>query len=108
MMSDNPLAALNRSRIALLTTYKRDGTAVSTPVSIVVERDGAVAYIRTYSHAGKAKRLRRNPPCWPRPRHFAASPSTRQSVVWRNSWKGTPPPGHRAGSPDTRPPLRAW
>ena len=55
---DNRLDALTRSKIALLTTYKRDGTAVSTPVSVVV--DGEVAYIRTYSHTGKAKRLRRN------------------------------------------------
>lgn len=57
-MPDNSLHALSRRKIALLTTYKRDGTAVSTPVSIVV--DGDVAYIRTYSHTGKAKRLRRN------------------------------------------------
>lgn len=57
-MPDNKLHALSRRKIALLTTYKRDGTAVSTPVSIVVEGD--VAYIRTYSHTGKAKRLRRN------------------------------------------------
>ncbi len=59
-MTENALQALRRSKIALLTTYKRDGTAVSTPVSIVVDRDAEVAYLRTYSHTGKAKRLRRN------------------------------------------------
>ena len=60
-MTDNALCALSRRKIALLTTYRRDGTAISTPVSIVVDRDADVAYLRTYSHTGKAKRLRRNP-----------------------------------------------
>jgi PPOX class probable F420-dependent enzyme len=46
-------------RTALLTTYKRDGTAVSTPVTIAV--DGAHAYIRTWDSAWKAKRMRNNP-----------------------------------------------
>jgi hypothetical protein len=73
-MSDNPLHALNRSKIALLTTYKRDGTAVSTPVSVVVDRDGTVAYIRTYSHTGKAKRLRRNPAVLAAPATFRGKP----------------------------------
>src|SRR5688500_10383631 len=39
----------------LLTTYRRDGTPVATPVNIVV--DGARAYFRTYDRSGKAKRL---------------------------------------------------
>ena len=43
----------------LLTTYKRDGTPVGTPVHLVVE-DGR-AYFRTYDHAWKFKRLMRNP-----------------------------------------------
>ena len=43
----------------LLTTYRRDGTPVGTPVNIAV--DGDRAYIRTYDRAGKAKRLRNNP-----------------------------------------------
>ena len=43
----------------LLTTYRRDGTPVGTPVNIAV--DGDHAYIRTYDRAGKAKRLRHNP-----------------------------------------------
>ncbi len=46
-------------RTALLTTYKRDGTAVSTPVTIAVDADHA--YIRTWDGAGKAKRMRNNP-----------------------------------------------
>lgn len=68
----NALHALNRSKIALLTTYKRDGTAVSTPVSIVV--DGEVAYMRTYSHTGKAKRLRRNNTLLAAPATFRGRP----------------------------------
>jgi hypothetical protein len=39
-----------------LTTYRRDGTAVSTPVNIAVDRDRA--YVRSYEHAGKIKRIR--------------------------------------------------
>ena len=46
-------------RTALLTTYKRDGTAVATPVTIAV--DGERAYVRTWDSAWKAKRMRNNP-----------------------------------------------
>src|SRR3954469_15472986 len=48
-----------RRRTALLTTYKRDGTAVPTPVTIAV--DGDRAYVRTWDSAWKAKRMRNNP-----------------------------------------------
>jgi PPOX class probable F420-dependent enzyme len=48
-----------RQRTIRLTTYRRDGTPVATPVNIAV--DGNRAYIRTYDRAGKAKRLRNNP-----------------------------------------------
>ncbi len=43
---------------ALLTTFRRDGTPVGTPVSIVVEGDHA--YFRTWSTSGKMKRIRNN------------------------------------------------
>ena len=46
-------------RTALLTTYKRDGTAVPTPVTIAV--DGERAYVRTWDSAWKAKRMRNSP-----------------------------------------------
>jgi PPOX class probable F420-dependent enzyme len=46
-------------RTVLLTTYKRDGTPIGTPVNIVV--DGDHAYFRTYDKAWKAKRIRNNP-----------------------------------------------
>src|SRR6478735_866547 len=53
------LAPFVRQRTILLTTYRRDGTPVGTPVSIAVE--GNHAFVRTYSSAWKVKRLRRNP-----------------------------------------------
>ena len=39
-----------------LTTFRRTGQPVPTPVHVVT--DGAVAYFRTWDVAGKAKRLR--------------------------------------------------
>jgi PPOX class probable F420-dependent enzyme len=52
-----------RQRNVLLTTRKRDGTAVSTPVHIALGPDGR-AYFRTWSTAGKAKRMRNFPQVW--------------------------------------------
>src|SRR6266436_2837101 len=42
----------------LLTTYKRDGTPVPTPVSIAF--DGDRAFFRSYDQAWKTRRLRHN------------------------------------------------
>ena len=42
-----------------LTTYKRDGSAVATKVSLVP--DGDRSYFRTWDTAWKARRLRNNP-----------------------------------------------
>ena len=42
-----------------LTTYKRDGSPVGTPVNIAV--DGDRAYFRTYEETWKFKRLTHNP-----------------------------------------------
>ena len=50
---------LGVSKYALLTTFKRDGTPVATPVNVVVEGD--IAYFRTWDTSGKAKRLRHTP-----------------------------------------------
>jgi PPOX class probable F420-dependent enzyme len=54
-----PFAAFIKQRAALLTSYRRDGRAVGTPVNIAVE--GEHAYVRTYQRSGKVKRIRRNP-----------------------------------------------
>jgi uncharacterized protein len=48
-----------RQRTVLLTTYRRDGSPVGTPVNIVV--DGAHAYFRTYDRAWKCRRLANRP-----------------------------------------------
>jgi uncharacterized protein len=49
---------LAEQRTVLVTTYKRDGSAVPTPVNVVVSGDHA--YFRTWATSGKAKRLRRD------------------------------------------------
>ena len=53
---DHPL---DGERYMALETRKRDGSWVSTPVHLVVEGDRV--YFRTWSKAGKAKRLRNFP-----------------------------------------------
>jgi len=53
------LSSLRDTKTVLLTTYKRDGTAVDTPVSIAF--DGDRAFFRSYDKAWKTKRLRNNP-----------------------------------------------
>jgi hypothetical protein len=53
------LEAVRDARTILLTTYKRDGTPVDTPVSIAF--DGDRAFFRSYDQAWETKRLRNNP-----------------------------------------------
>jgi len=56
---DPDFAPLQRTKTILLTTYKRDGTPVATPVSIAFAGDRA--FFRSYDKAWKTKRLRNNP-----------------------------------------------
>jgi PPOX class probable F420-dependent enzyme len=63
---------------ALLTTYRRDGTPVTTPVSVAVAEGRA--FFRTYDRSGKYRRLRRDPA-------VTAAPAT-----WRNRPTGPPVP----------------
>ena len=56
---DSDLAPLESAKTILLTTYKRDGTPVATPVSIAFAGDRA--FFRSYDKAWKTKRLRNNP-----------------------------------------------
>jgi uncharacterized protein len=58
IVMSTPIESLMDTKTILLTTYKRDGTAVSTPVSIAFEGDRA--FFRSYDKAGKTKRLRNN------------------------------------------------
>jgi PPOX class probable F420-dependent enzyme len=63
----DPFESLRSTKTVLLTTYRRDGTPVGTPVSIAF--DGDRAFFRTWDAAGKVKRLARN-------RHVRVAPST--------------------------------
>ena len=56
---DAVLTAFARQKTVLLTTFRRGGSPVSTPVSIAVA--GQHAFVRTYEKAGKVRRIRRNP-----------------------------------------------
>jgi PPOX class probable F420-dependent enzyme len=53
------LAPIRDAKTILLTTYKRDGTAVATPVSVAF--DGERAFFRSYDKAWKTERLWYNP-----------------------------------------------
>jgi PPOX class probable F420-dependent enzyme len=56
-MTSALLEPYQRQRTVLLTTFRKNGAPVGTPVSIAV--DGDRAYLRTWDTAGKFKRLRR-------------------------------------------------
>lgn len=49
--------ALETARYVSVTTYRRDGRAVSTPVEFI-EKDGSL-FFRTLPDSGKVKRIRR-------------------------------------------------
>jgi uncharacterized protein len=79
-----PFAALADARTVLLTTFRRDGTPVATPVHIVV--DGDVAVFRTFDPSGKLTRIRRNPdvevaPCTTRGRVVGPTVRARARVL---------------------------
>lgn len=52
--------ALSDEKYIRVTTFKKDGTAVSTPTWVVELDDGKIGFY-TSSTSGKAKRLRNNP-----------------------------------------------
>jgi PPOX class probable F420-dependent enzyme len=53
------LEPLINQKTVLLTTYRRNGAPVGTPVNIAVEGDRA--FVRTFDKAWKLKRIRNNP-----------------------------------------------
>jgi hypothetical protein len=57
--TDQTLAPFVRQKTIRLTTFRKDGTPGTSPVSIVV--DGDRAYIRSFERAVKVRRIRRNP-----------------------------------------------
>ncbi|GIF47931.1 PPOX class probable F420-dependent enzyme [Asanoa ferruginea] len=52
-------APFTRQKTVALTTFRRDGTPITTPVSIVVA--GERAYVRSFQKAWKTRRIRNNP-----------------------------------------------
>src|SRR5262245_1544365 len=66
------LDRLVRQRTVLLSSYRRDGTPVGTPVNIAVEDDHA--FVRSFDAAWKVKRMRRNPVVEVAPSTFAGKP----------------------------------
>lgn len=57
--TDPRLAPFVRQKTIRLTTFRKDGTPGTSPVSIVV--DGDHAYLRSFEQAIKVRRIRRNP-----------------------------------------------
>lgn len=55
----HPFTALQTAKVVLLTTFRRNGQGVGTPVGIKLA--GGKAYFTTWSTTGKVKRLARNP-----------------------------------------------
>lgn len=53
------LASLGREKYVSVTTFKRDGTAVPTPVWVA--GDGPDLLVWTAAESGKVKRIRNNP-----------------------------------------------
>lgn len=58
-MSEAPLDVLGTARTVLLTTFRKNGTPVPTPVWVV--RTGDELQVWTNPDSGKYKRIRRNP-----------------------------------------------
>ena len=73
MKAAPPLDAFVRQRTVLLTTYRRDGTPVGTPVHVAV--DGDRAFVRTWDTTWKLKRIRNNPRVEIAPSTFRGRPT---------------------------------
>jgi len=67
------LDTLRTSKTIVLTTYKRNGEPVETPVSIAF--DGDRAFFRSYNKAWKTKRLRNNPEVKAAPSNMRGEPT---------------------------------
>ncbi|WP_330180956.1 PPOX class F420-dependent oxidoreductase [Nocardia sp. NBC_01503] len=56
---DNPFGPVGTAKYVLLTTFKKDGTPVGTPLWAAL--DNGRLYIWTVTDSWKVKRIRRNP-----------------------------------------------
>lgn len=59
MSATRPITTFAGEQTVLITSFRRDGTPVDTPVHIAFEGDRA--FVRSYEAAWKTKRLRRRP-----------------------------------------------
>jgi PPOX class probable F420-dependent enzyme len=75
-----PFARFAKQKTIVLTTYRRNGTPVPTPVHIAV--DGPVAYIRTFDPSGKLKRMRHTA-------EVEIAPSTMRGRITGDSMRAT-------------------
>ena len=73
-------APLRASGVALLTSFRRDGRGVGTPVGIRIS--AGRAYFTTWSATGKVKRLARNP-------RVTLAPCTRRGRAIGPTMEGT-------------------
>lgn len=76
----SPLDALEREKYLSLTTYRRDGSPVSTPVWFVVDDDRLLVW--TSAQSWKAKRLGRDP-------RVQIAPCDFRGNVRGRAWTGT-------------------
>ena len=67
-------------RTVLLTSFRRDGTPVGTPVNIAVEGDHA--FVRSFDAAWKVKRMHRNPEVEIAPSSFRGQPQGPPIRAW--------------------------
>ena len=101
---------LRRAKTVLLSTRRRDGSTVDTPVNLVVDEDG-VAYFRTWSTSGKARRLRNFPGVRVAPCSFTGRPQGSDLGLSGPRLATRPLPQHVAERPARLAPIfrkRAW
>src|SRR5215510_3318562 len=75
---DTTVDSLGRAQYARVTTYRRDGRAVPTPLWVV--RDGDAVAVWTPTKSGKVKRIRRSGAVLVCPCDFRGNPRDEQMV----------------------------
>lgn len=73
MTARETLEPFVHQKTVLLTTYRRNGAPIGTPVNIAVEGDRA--FVRTWDQAWKLKRIRNNPQIEIAPSTFRGKPT---------------------------------
>ena len=69
------LAPFKNQWAVVLTTYRRDGTPIRTPMNIAVDADGERTFMRTWDASWKFKRIRNNPDVEIAPSTFRGKPT---------------------------------